>query len=85
MKKEMHEILKKLRLRLKPEKTFVGRSDIGFGLLGYHIALYQFSPNQKTQKKALDTAKQHYVQGENSALAKYFNRWRTWIHAGLPF
>ena len=85
MKKEMHVILTNLRLSLRPEKTFVGRSQKGFDLLGYHITPYAFSPSQKTQEKALENAKRRYAQGGNSALAKYLDRWRTWVHAGLPF
>ena len=81
----MHEILRKLCLSLRPEKTFVGRSDKGFDLLGYHITPHHFSSNQKTQEKTLENAKRRYVQRDKEALAKYLDRWRTWIHAGFPF
>jgi len=84
MKKEMYQILDKLRLSLRPEKTFIGRSQKGFDLLGYHITLQGLSPNQKTQKKALENAKRRYAQGVLRSLREYLHRWRTWAHAGLP-
>ena len=85
MKKEMHAILKNLRLSLRPEKTFVERSDKGFDLLGYDITTNQFSPSQRTRGKAFENAKWRYAQGGQSSLAEYLDRWRTRIHAGLPF
>ncbi len=84
MRKEMYQILDELRLSLRFEKTFVGRSHKGFDFLGYHITPKGFSPSQKTQEKALENAKQRYAQGGNKSLQTYLNRWRTWVHAGLP-
>jgi RNA-directed DNA polymerase len=85
MRKEMFQVLRELRLILRPEKTFVGRSQKGFDLLGYHITLQGLSPSQKTQEKALENAKQRYAQGGQKSLLEYLNRWRTWVYAGLPF
>jgi len=85
MKKEMHAVLKNLRLSLRPEKTFVGRSDEGFDLLGYDITPNRFSPNQKTKEKAFENAKRRYAQGGKLSFAEYLGRWRARIHAGLPF
>jgi len=85
MRKEMHQILDELRLTLRPEKTFVGRNHKGFDLLGYHITPNGFSPTQKTQEKALEKAKRRYAQGDRKSLHLYLHRWRTWVHAGLPF
>lgn len=85
MKKQMHCILTQLRLSLRPEKTFVGRNLKGFDLLGYHIAPDQVSASQRTIDKAFENAKRRYAQGGNLSLAKYLKRWKTWIHAGLPF
>jgi hypothetical protein len=48
----MFHILRELSLSLRPEKTFVGRSQKVFDLLGYHVPLKSFSPSQKTQEKA---------------------------------
>ena len=80
----MFQILDELRLSLRPEKTFVGRNQKGFDLLGYHITLQGFSPSQKTQEKALKNAKYRHAQGGKKSLLEYLNRWRTWVHAGLP-
>lgn len=85
MRKEMFHILRELRLSLRPEKTFVGRSQKGFDLLGYHITPKGLSPSQKTQGKALENAKQRHAQGGHKSLQEYLQRWRTWAHAGLPF
>jgi hypothetical protein len=84
MRKEMFQILDELRLTLIPDKTFVGRNQKGFDLLGYSITLQGFSPSQKTQEKALEKAKRRYAQGGHKSLQIYLNRWRTWAYAGLP-
>jgi hypothetical protein len=85
MRKEMFQILRELRLSLRPEKTFVGKSQKGFDLLGYHVTPNGFSLSQKTQEKALEIATQRYAQGGAKPLMTYLNRWRTWCAAGLPF
>ena len=85
MRKEMFEILDDLRLTLRPEKTFVGRSHKGFDLLGYHITPQGLTPNQTTQKKAFEEGKRRYAQGDKKSLQNYLKRWRIWVHAGLPF
>ena len=33
----------------------------------------------------LETAKRRYAQGGQKPLVEYLNRWRTWVHAELPF
>ena len=84
MRKAMFKILDDLRLTLRPEKTFVGRSHKGFDLLGYHITRQGLTPNQTTQKKAFEEGKRRYAQGGTKPLQDYLKRWRTWVHAGLP-
>ena len=84
MRKEMFQILDELRLTLRPEKTFVGRNQKEFDLLGYNITLQSLSPSHKTQEKALEIAKRRYAQGGLKSLQEYLQRWRTWAHAGLP-
>lgn len=91
MKKEMYRILDELRLTLRSEKlvpakagNVVGRSHKGFDLLRYFINPNGFWPNQKTQKKAFETAKRRYAQGGHKSLP-YLKRWSKWVHAGLPF
>lgn len=79
----MFQILDELRLTLRPEKTFVGRNQKGFDLLGYNITLQGFSPSHKTQEKALEIAKRRYAQGGFKSLQEYLQRWRTWAHVGL--
>lgn len=49
------------------------------------ITPQSFSPSQKTREKALENAKQRYVQRSQRSLVEYLNCWRTWIYAGLPF
>lgn len=83
MRKEMFQILDALRLSLRHEKTFMGRSQRGFDLLGYTITLRGFLPSQKTQGRAIEVAKRRYAQGGHRSLQMYLNRWRTWVHAGL--
>ncbi len=48
------------------------------------VALQGLSPNQTTQKKALENAKRRYAQGGYKSLREYLHRWRSWAHAGLP-
>ena len=80
----MFQILRELRLILRPEKTFVGRSQKGFDLLGYHITLQGLSPSSKTQEKALEIATQRYAQGGPKPMMPYLKLWKTWCAAGLP-
>ena len=80
----MFKTLDELRLKLKHEKTFVGKSDEEFDLLGYHITPQDFSLSQKLQEKALEIAKRRYAQRGNQLLQEYLKRWRTWAHADLP-
>jgi hypothetical protein len=84
MRKAMYRILDDLKLTLRPEKTFIGRIHKGFDLLGYHISTQSLTPNQTTQKKAIEQAKRRYAQGGEASLQGYLYRWRSWVHAGLP-
>lgn len=83
MRKEMFQILNELQLSLRFEKTFVGRSQKGFDLLGYHITPQDISPSQQTQERAFYKARQRYAQGGKKSLQEYLKRWRNWARAGL--
>ena len=72
MRIEMFQVLRGLQLSLRPEKTFVGRSQKVFDLLGYHNQ--SFSTSQRTQEKALENAKLRYAQGGKKSLVEYLNR-----------
>ena len=39
--------------------------------------------NQIAQKKAFETAKRRYAQGDEKSLQLYLKRWRAWAHGGL--
>lgn len=84
MRKEIFKILDELQLILRPEKTFVGRGNKGFDLLGYHIMCQNMTPSQTTQKKAFEKGMRRYAQGGHEPLQNYLKRWRNWVHAGLP-
>ncbi|HBW24155.1 MAG TPA: hypothetical protein DEF13_00675 [Holosporales bacterium] len=71
MRLEMFQILKSLCFGLRREKTFVGRSEKGFDLLGYHVTLKGLSPNTLTQEKAFECAKRRYAQGGIKSLRLY--------------
>ncbi len=89
----MYQILEKLRLSLRPEKTYAGRSQKGFSFLGYDIIPESFFPSKKTQEKAIEQAKRRYAQGGikplrcilRSSPRTSLKCWRTWCAAGLPF
>ena len=85
MRLKMYKVLNALMLTLRSEKTYLGRSHKGFDLLGYHISPDGLSPSLQTQEKAIVKAKRRYAQGGGKSLHSYLNRWRTWVHAGLPF
>lgn len=81
----LFKTLRRLKLGLRPEKTFMGRKGKGFDLLGYHITPQGLTTNPRALEKALKIAQRRYAQGGPASLQEYFKRWGIWVHAGLPF
>ena len=91
MRKEMYSILKDLKLGLRPEKTYMGRSGRvgkGFDLLGYAFSNKGLTPSKNTQEKAFENSKRRYAQGGQQgslgSLQSTLKQWRAWAVAGLP-
>ena len=89
-KKRVFEILRKLRLKVSPHKTWMGKLEKGFHFLGVTFDPTQIGQSQKTQaplvqlhsrsyQRALDKVKalrENAVYPAN--MQSYLSRWATW-------
>jgi RNA-directed DNA polymerase len=73
-----HKILTKLKLKMHPDKTFLGCIKKGFDFLGVH-----FGDEPKMSKTSLENYRsklaQRYAQGASAAcIGHYIARWTSW-------
>ena len=78
MIKLTHQILEKLKLKMHPDKTFLGCIKKGFDFLGIH-----FSDVSKISKTSLENHRvqlaRRYAQGASAAcIGDYIARWTSW-------
>ena len=82
--KVMYRILEDLRLRLHPDKTFIGRIQKGFDFLGYHVTLDGLTLANKTITNMRAKISWLYEQGASDARIKaYWSRFCGWARGGL--
>ena len=83
----LNQTLAELKLEKHPDKTFIGKIEIGFDFLGYHFSPDGLSIAEKTIENFYARATQLYEQkpGEvnSSRLELYVKRWKRWTCAGL--
>ncbi len=77
-----------LGLLKHPAKTFIGRIDKGFDVLGYHIRPEGLTVARKTVEQFVARARRLYERerGRREAAAQlgaYVQRWVRWVQAGL--
>jgi hypothetical protein len=91
--KQLNQILNKLKVEKRPDKTFIGKISRGFDFIGYHFDGQQLTVAVKTVEKHVTHYRQLYEQlrkkkatsGEMaSILGLYAKRWQRWAVAGLP-
>lgn len=86
MIKVSHQVLTTLKMKMHPDKTFIGRISKGFDFLGYHF-------NGKTLQVAAQTIGRFtiklaalYEQNAKKTtkqVLEYMNRWLGWLKGGL--
>ncbi len=78
----LNQVLSLLGLDKHPEKTFIGRIERGFGILGYHFGTEGLSVARKTLERFVQRATRLYEQ-EPSRLREYAGVWFRWVCAGV--
>ncbi len=83
--KVMHTIMDRLKLRLAPDKTFIGKISRGFEFLGYKFGSKGLiGIAEKTIDNFMDKVIELYEQRASQETVRgYIKRWSTWAHAGL--
>ncbi len=85
--KNVHRILHQLKLRMHPQKTFIGRATKGFNFLGYHIKPKKIQLSIQTIKNLAEGIRRRLYEqtGPTSQdpVGAYLTRWHNWTKAGL--
>ena len=77
-------MLNKLKLKIHPDKTYIGKIEKGFDFLGYHFTLNKLSVAKVTLDRALTKLRQLYEQGATiKRLAQYWKRFLQWVKGGV--
>ncbi len=73
-----HKILNALKLKMHPDKTFIGRITKGFDFLGVHFGKVPSISNVTYEKHRTKIARR-YAQGASEAcIGTYIERWTSW-------
>lgn len=73
-----HQILNKLKLKMHPDKTFIGRIKKGFDFLGVYCGDIP-KISEVTHEKHRAKLAQRYAQGASEAcIGAYIERWTSW-------
>jgi len=82
--KKMNEVLEKLKLKLHPDKTQIGKIENGFDFLGYHITPEKLIPAKKTINNFFEKISRLKEQGADSkSIWDYIKRWLAWVRSGI--
>jgi hypothetical protein len=84
----VNEILGSLRLEKHPDKTFIGRIELGFDFLGYHFSRGPLRLAQQTLHNHASRLHRLYERQKTApawavCLDVYVARWRRWCRSGL--
>lgn len=78
-----HQILSKLKLKMHPDKTYLGAMKKGFNFLGVHFGAQPEISKTSLEKHHVKIA-QRYAQGASEAsIGKYVARWTSWCRSML--
>ena len=86
--KMLNETFTVLKLEKHPDKTFIGKTDRGFDILGYHFHSQGLSVADITWAKFVARLHRLYEQKKTeddcqTFLGEYVRRWQRWTSAGL--
>ena len=86
--KTLNQGLEDLKLEKHPDKTFIGRIDKGFDILGYHFSPRGLRVAAITREKFAARWHRLYEQKKthperDALLGDYATRWLRWTQAGL--
>tara|TARA_R110000868_G_scaffold242490_2_gene498001 strand:- start:58 stop:1116 length:1059 start_codon:yes stop_codon:yes gene_type:complete len=78
-----HKILSSLKLKIHPDKTYIGRIKKGFDFLGVHFGAIPEIAKASLEKHRTKLA-QRYAQGASTAcIGDYVARWTSWCRSVL--
>ena len=78
-----YRILNQLKLKMHPDKTFIGRTSTGFDFLGVHFGRTA-SISQTSQANHPTKLARRYAQGTGPAgIGIYIDRWTSWCNGLL--
>jgi RNA-directed DNA polymerase len=82
---QMHALLRGLKLRIHPDKRFIGKTQKGFDLLGYHFRpRRKLQPALQSRNRLIERARRLHERGaDEHRLRQYVQRWFAWLHGGL--
>jgi hypothetical protein len=83
--RRMYAVLDQLKLRVHPEKRFIGRTASGFVFLGYRLRTgAKLRPAQLTIDRLITRARRLQERGAGEGqLRRYVWRWYKWLLGGL--
>ena len=82
--KTIHEITKKIGLKLVKNKTYIGELSKGFDFLGYRIFPQEIHIAKTSYQRMIEKLYRHYVQQASSdRLRQYLKRWLQWTKASV--
>lgn len=86
--RRLNQIFHSLGLRQHPDKTFIGKIEKGFDLLGYHFTRECLTLANKTVSNFEEHLHRLYDQQKTApeggvVLGEYVPRWQRWTQAGL--
>ena len=82
--KRAYRVLSSLKLKMHPDKTFIGKLAKGIDFLGYRIKRYSLTVCMKTIKRACAKSSRLYERGASSTrIEKYWLNWRRWVSSGV--
>ena len=82
--KRTYQVLEKLKLKIHPDKTYIGKIEKGFDFLGYHFKPNTLRVATVTLERALTKLRQLYEQGATiNRLAQYWKRFLQGVKGGI--
>ncbi|MBK5962864.1 hypothetical protein CCR95_01840 [Thiocystis minor] len=83
--RRMYRVLEALKVRVHPDKRFIGRTARGFDFLGYRFqASRKRRPTRPSINRLIDRARRLHARGaDENQLRQYVWRWYRWRLGGL--
>ena len=82
--KEVYKILDKLKLKLAPDKTYIGNitGGKGFDFLGYHIKRFGVAISKTSfANMAVNVSRLYEQHASHDRMEKYLKNWQRWAKA----